>query len=284
MNPERWVDALVVARPGVPSALALRAIRGLLLPIVRVLHRPTLSGLEHLPDGPYLLVANHSGCAAIAEINAFVALYVERFGATRPLAGFAHPISFVVWPLTWIMRQVGGIPSTYRAAEGALAAGVPVLVFPGGDHDALRPIWLANRVDFAGRVGFLKIARAANVPIVPLGIHGSHYTAPPLVRARVLSYLALWPRVFGVKRYAITLLGVLGALAIAALVPLAWPWRALLVWAWLASPLQLLPWIPWRVRLRIGAPLAPETLFAGDDLAPALRTVEQAIERLVREP
>jgi 1-acyl-sn-glycerol-3-phosphate acyltransferase len=278
----RWVDGVEVAAPGVASPFALRAVRTVLLPLVRVLHRPTLEGLEHLPDGPFLLVANHSGCSGIAEISSFVARYVERFGGTKRLAGFAHPISFAVWPLTWLMRQIGGIPSTYRAAEAALAAGVPILLFPGGDHDALRPVWQASCVDFAGRVGFLRIARQARVPIVPLGIQGSHFTAPPLLRARSLSYVALWPRLFGIKRYSITLLGVLGAVAMALWVPLAWPWRLLLAWAWMASPLSLLPWVPWRVRMRIGRPLTPEALFADDDLPRALAVVERAVEDLVR--
>lgn len=164
---------------------------------------------------------------------------MERFGGERPIAGFAHPISFTAWPLTWIMKQVGGIPSTYAAAEAMLAAGVPILLFPGGDQDALRPVWRAFDVDFGGRLGILRIARTMNVPIVPLGIRGSYFTAPPLVRAHFLSWLAIWPRLFGIKRFTNTVLGVLGALAIAAWVPYAWPWRALIAWAWLA---------PWRRR------------------------------------
>jgi len=146
-------------------------------------------------------------------------------------------------------------------------------------------VWRALDVDFGGRLGFLRIARKMNVPIVPLGIRGSHFTAPPLLRAHLLSWLAVWPRLFGIKRFTITALGVLGALAIARWVPYAWPWRALLVWAWLASPLSLLPWMPWSVRLRIGPPLpplAPEQLFATDDLPRALAQVERAVEAVVR--
>jgi len=66
----------------------------------------------------------------LAEINSFIACWVERFGGDRPIAGYAHPISFTAWPLTWFMKQIGGIPSTYAAAEATLAAGVPILRFP----------------------------------------------------------------------------------------------------------------------------------------------------------
>ena len=82
----------------------------------RRLLAPVLEGVEHLPRGPFLLVANHSGCLGLAEINSFIACWVERFGGERPIAGYAHPISFTAWPLTWFMKQIGGIPSTYAAA------------------------------------------------------------------------------------------------------------------------------------------------------------------------
>jgi 1-acyl-sn-glycerol-3-phosphate acyltransferase len=55
-----------------------------------------------------------------------------------------------------------------------------VLIFPGGDHEAFRPVWQAYRVDMANRKGFLRIARRAWVPIVPLGIRGSQFALPIL--------------------------------------------------------------------------------------------------------
>jgi 1-acyl-sn-glycerol-3-phosphate acyltransferase len=221
---------------------------------------------------------------ALAELNSFMALYAERFGASRPLAGFVLPLSFLVWPISRVLPHIGAIPSTYAAAESTLAAGVPILVFPGGDYEVLRPLWQAHHVDFGGRLGFLRIAQKARVPIVPMGIRGSHFTAPPLVRSKLLAYLAVWPRFAGLKRWAITVLGVLGALAIFQWVPLAWPWRAVLAWAFMASPLALLPWVPWRIRMRIGPAIAPETLFdegGPDELLRALPIVEQAVQRLV---
>ena len=53
------------------------------------------------------------------------------------------------------MARLGAIPSTYDAALGALSQGVPVLVFPGGDIDATRPVWRARRVDFGGSTAYI---------------------------------------------------------------------------------------------------------------------------------
>ncbi len=266
-----------------------RVIRGVVRPLVGLLFRPTLHGAGHLPsEGPYLLVANHSAGMGIAEIASIAALWVERFDRERSLAGFAHPIGFRFWPMRNLMRALGTVPSTYEDAFDTLAAGVPLLVFPGGDHETLRPVWQANCVDFGGRTGFLRIAREAGVPIVPLGIRGSHYTAPMLLRARWLAWVLVIPRAVGLERWGISLLGVLGTIPIL-LAPLPLLARLVLTVVWLASPLSLLPWVPWTIRLQIGEPLAPEQLFPphpdqhdDDSLQAALVTVEESVQALVR--
>lgn len=257
---------------GVPSPFAVRTLTRVVLPIVRVLHRATLEGTEHLPVGPFLLVGNHPSSMGVPEFLSFMALYVARFGDTRPLAGFAYAATFKWWPLSRLFPHIGAIPSTYEAAEATLAAGVPIVVFPGGDHEGFRPWWKANRVDFAGRVGFLRIAQKAGIPIVPMAIRGM--TAPMLVRSRVLPYLAVWPRFAGVKRYGLSVLGVIGAATLLAFVPLSWPFRALLAWAWAASPLALLPWLPVRITIRIGPALATDS---------SLTAVEAAVQALLNK-
>jgi 1-acyl-sn-glycerol-3-phosphate acyltransferase len=198
----------------------------------------------------------------------------------------AHPVSFNSWPARIWLLEAGAIPSTYDAALAALRANVPVIVFPGGDLDASRPIWLANRVVFGNRVGFLKIARTANVPIVPLGIRGSHFTAPVLFRSQWLGRALILPWLLGLKRFPVTLLGVLVALVIALVAaPRIGPWwTTAIVWLWISLPLSHLPWIPWRVRLRLGPAIAPRELFgdaSDESLEKAQRIVVSAIEALV---
>lgn len=250
------------------------------------MHRPQLHGVEHLPtDRPYLLVANHSAGVAMSEIFAFMALWLERFGVERPIAGFTHPIGLKLFPASLLLRDVGAVPSTYEAARETLGRGVPLLVFPGGDHESLRPFWQAHRVDFGGRRGFLRIARDAGVPIVPMGIRGSHLSVPVLWRSRyVLPNALLLPRMVGLKRWALTALGAAGAAAL--LLGPAWslPVRLVATWAWLNSPLIFAPIVPTTIRMRIGPPIEPSTLFASGDLDEALRHVESAVQTLVDEP
>jgi 1-acyl-sn-glycerol-3-phosphate acyltransferase len=278
-----WAKDIKIDQPGVIAPWVSRVSNSMLYPLVRLLFRARLRGIENLPhDKPFLLVANHSAGAGIAEIMSFIALYLRHAGSQRRLAGFALPQGFSVFPLSLLLRSIGAIPSTYDAAQQTVGQGVPILIFPGGDHETMRPVWQANRVDFGGRTGFLKIARDAGVPIVPLGIHGSHYTCPVFLRAQWLAWALVVPRLIGLKRWGISLTGLLGAVAIFACVPLAIEWRALIAWLWLGSPLVFLPIVPWRITMTIGAAIEPEQLYYGtDDLPAALKQVEQTIERLM---
>lgn len=289
MDLNRLVDGLHLPHPGRVSPAFARIAAGLVRPLVRLCHRPSLSGLEHLPrDRPFLLVGNHSGGLGLAEITCLLALYLEQAGPDRPLAGFAHPLAFRVFPFAQFLHGMGAVPATYAAAERTLAAGTALLVFPGGDHETMRPIWQANRVDFGGRVGFLRVARTAGVDIVPMGIRGGHMTAPVLLRSRLLAWLLVLPRLLGIKRWGLSALGLVGALALVALLPLAWPWRLAAVAAWLTSPLAFTPWLPWTVRIRVGPPIAAAELFSDGgsavDLARALAQVQAAVQELVDRP
>jgi 1-acyl-sn-glycerol-3-phosphate acyltransferase len=284
----RWTQHAPVAHPGVVTPLARALLVRVLYPIVRVLHRARLEGVEHLPEGTgFLLVGNHPPSLGVAEFGALMALYARRAGAQRPLAGYAHAASFGWWPISWVFRQIGAIPSTYEAAEAALGAGVSVAMFPGGDHEGFRPFWRAREVDLAGRLGFLKIARRARVPVVPMAIVGT--TAPLLLGSRLLATLFVWPRVSGVRRMSLSALAILGAAALVVLLPLPLPWAALVACLWVASPLALLPWLPARITIRVGQPipwaeLFPEAPTSGDGdavLRLALARVQGEIQALV---
>lgn len=269
--------------PGEIHPRIAELVRSVLGPLTKVLHRPTLDGIENLPEGPFLLVANHGAGVGASELACLAALYVEQVGVGRKLAGFAHPIAFRFPWFSTFMRNVGAVPSTYEAGKATLAAGIPLLVFPGGDHETLRPFWEHDVVTFGGRKGFLKMARAANVPIVPLGIRGAHLTVPILWRSRhVLPYLLVTPRLFGIKRWGVSALAALGA---GVLLTRRWhpAIRALSTLAWLGSPLTFLPVVPMTIRMRIGAPIAPSELFTDEDpeLDRARDRVEGAVQSLV---
>ncbi len=276
--------------PGRFAPWMLKVLGGPIGGLLGALWRPEISGLENLPqEGAYLLVANHSG-SGVAEAQALALVWRRRFGGERPMASLAHPLAMMTPGVGHVLASVGCVPSTRRDALEALGDGVPVLVFPGGDHEAWRPIWQANRVDLAGRKGFLKVALEAGVPIVPMGIVGSHYTLPILWRSRLLARVLVWPRLLGLKQMPITLLGVAGAGALLAwLGPwLGWGWASVAALLWLTCPpLFFVPIVPWSIKIRVGKPLRTGRgdfiLFkkAGKSLDAAYLQVESVLQNII---
>ena len=66
-----------------------------------------------------------------------------------------------------MLLKTGFIKANPENAANALRAGHLVVVFPGGDYDAMRPTLRQNTIDFAGRKGYVRTAIEAGVPIVP---------------------------------------------------------------------------------------------------------------------
>lgn len=278
------------APTGTFSPWVVRGLELFVARIVRLLWRPVATGWENLPDeGAYLIVANHSASGA-AESLVLATLWLERFENQRPVAPMVHALAYAAPGIGDLLGSIGAIPSTRSELYRALEEGIPVLIFPGGDHESFRPIWQANQVDLAGRRGFLRAARAADVPIVPLGIQGSHYTVPFLWRTSLLPKFLIWPMFLGVKRMPIGLLNVaLASLTCAWIAPLwGWGWAALGAILWIyAVPLWWFPWVPWKIKMRFGEPLSPAQLFSDrdtdDDVSGAYERVEGTLQRLVDE-
>ncbi len=287
MKPQFFADRARVAHPGQVAPWLQRAANALIAPAVGLLFRPSFTHPERLPrDQPFLLIANHSGGMALAEGFCFLSCYLKTFGPDRPLSALAHPFSFFFPVLRRLIAALGVAPSSYAHAYDILGRGIPLLIFPGGDHEVSRPFWLANHVDFNGRKGFLRIAREANVPIVPMGITGSHNTAPILWRSRlVLPWLLVVPRLFGLKRFPLSLLGLVGTVGIlaAAWGSLGW-WSVALVYLWFYSLLPFAPIVPSTITFHLGKPIPPSELFvSGDeDLAQAYELVEGRVQELLR--
>jgi 1-acyl-sn-glycerol-3-phosphate acyltransferase len=144
----------------------------------RALHayfRAQVHGLERLPSGPFLAVGNHSGAGLIPDTLVWLAAYHDA-GRATPLLTLAHDQMFDAFPRplkAWVAR-FGAIRADRELALAALRSGYALQVYPGGDHDACRPFSQRNRVVFAGRRGYVALARAAGVPIVPVAAVGGH--------------------------------------------------------------------------------------------------------------
>jgi len=150
--------------------------------------RAEVRGLERVPkDGPVLFVGNHSGGNITPDTAVFLLAFNTHFGVERSLYVLAHSL-VTSWPLLgkWLERW-GTLTANPLAARRALDAGACVLVYPGGDVEVHRPWKARYRVDFADRTGFIRLARQARVPIVPVVSCGGHSTYFPLTNGRSIA-------------------------------------------------------------------------------------------------
>jgi len=154
--------------------------------------RGEVRGLGNIPEhGPVLLVGNHSGGNVPPDTFLFTLAFSTYFGVERRFHQLAHNL-VLAFPVGRMLRPYGTVAASREHAQRALGAGAAVLVYPGGDWEVHRPIWERNRIDLAGRKGFIQLALDEGAPIVPVVSIGGQETALFLARGdRVASALGI---------------------------------------------------------------------------------------------
>jgi 1-acyl-sn-glycerol-3-phosphate acyltransferase len=167
--------------------------------------RARVRQLENIPEeGPVLLVGNHSGGNLTPDTSVFTLAFSTYFGVERRFHQLAHNLVLSMPGLGWL-RKYGTVAATPANAERALDAGAALLVYPGGDYEVHRPTWESAKVDFAGRKGFVRLAKQKGVPIVPVVSVGGQETALFLTRGEGLAKALGLDRMFRLKVLPISL-------------------------------------------------------------------------------
>jgi 1-acyl-sn-glycerol-3-phosphate acyltransferase len=127
-----------------------------------------VSGLEHVPEGGALFVMNHAfGWDAMLPMAAIRKQTGRRVWALGEHLWWKLPI------MRTLAARVGTVDGTPAHAQELLEAGELVLVMPGGMREALKPVELRYRLLWGERMGFVRCAHRARVPIVPIAAIGS---------------------------------------------------------------------------------------------------------------
>lgn len=156
----------------------VRALLPLFERVARSYLRARVEGDEHVRPGPALYVANHNGGIMGPDLFSTMSLLWRRLGPEAPLYAMAHDFAMRrVTPLGRVLQRIGGMRAHRENALRALRAGGSVLAYPGGDLDAYRTFAARDRVVFGARAGFVRVARDAGVPIVPIVTQGAHRSA-----------------------------------------------------------------------------------------------------------
>jgi len=146
-------------------------------------------GWHRLPSEASLLVGIHGGSSLPVDAMTLVLGWKRRFGAERILHATSHDVLMAAPVIGDYFRANGAIPPSREAMAKALDAGRDVLLYPGGEQDAMRNWRKRDRAVLAGRKGFVRFAIRQGVPIVPVATVGGHDTVFVLSEGR---FLAKW--------------------------------------------------------------------------------------------
>jgi 1-acyl-sn-glycerol-3-phosphate acyltransferase len=176
-----------------------------LMPIMEKYFRIQYLGLEHLPERPFLGVANHSGGIMVLDSILWVGKYLlddrrpymlslvhSALGTLNTLPGFP------------LLQKLGMQAASRPMARRALREGFALYVCPGGERDNFRNFTDRNKINFYGHKGYVRMALEAGVPIVPIVAVGSHETMFVLWDGRELSQLLGLDKLFQLHVFPLT--------------------------------------------------------------------------------
>ena len=167
-----------------PNQGLLRAQKPVWDRLCKYYFRLETSGWDRLPEETSLLIGNHSGGSLTMDAWTFVFDWWRRFGTERVLHPTAHDVLMAAPGLGDYFRQCGVIPASRQGVGAALDAGCDVIIWPGGDLDAMRNWRRRDEAVLGGRKGFVRQAIRSGVPIVPVASIGGHDTAFVLSEGR----------------------------------------------------------------------------------------------------
>jgi 1-acyl-sn-glycerol-3-phosphate acyltransferase len=139
--------------------------------------RVSVQGASHVPAGPVLLVANHSGALPLDGPVLQQALSRER-PDLQEARWLVEDQVFHAPMLGTLMNRLGAVRACPENALRLLDELRPVIVFPEGIQGLSKPFAQRYQLKRFGRGGFVKLALRTGAPIVPVAIVGAEETAP----------------------------------------------------------------------------------------------------------
>ncbi len=143
--------------------------------------RVTVQGIERLPRGPCLIVANHSGALPIDGPMLHTAIRRERPDLEEPRWLVEDQVFYAPFVGT-LLNRLGAIRASPENAQRLLDEGRPVIVFPEGIHGIGKPFQQRYQLKRFGRGGFVKLAIRMGVPIIPAAVIGAEESLPLLAK------------------------------------------------------------------------------------------------------
>jgi len=238
---------------------------------VRRYFRAEVRGLEGIPSGPALFVGNHSSGIIAPDVLTFGAALYRAGGLASLPYGLGHEVTISLPLVHQLVVPWGAVRASHQNAHRLFSRGEKVLVYPGGDLEAVRPYQHRDRIVFGGRRGYVRLALRERVPIIPVVTAGSHATFIVLHDGRFLARCLGMNRLLRLRVCPITLS---------------------IPWGLTVGPLLAYIPYPTRILTEVLEPIRfePEGPEAASDAEHVRRcaarveaTMQSALERLARE-
>lgn len=204
-------------------------------------------GLENLPKGKAMVVANHSGQLPFDGFMLALALLIDAEPARIPRGMMDYWVPSLPF-ISDIFSRSGAVVGSPLNCLDLLAADQCIMVFPEGTRGLGKPYSKRYQLQNFGS-GFMRLAIEGRAPIVPVGIIGAEDLYPGAFNIKLLAKL------FGTPYFPVT------------------PLVAML------GPLGTLP-LPIQITIRFGKPLT----FTGDpdmtdnEISPLVKQVKDLIQ------
>ncbi|RKI72558.1 acyltransferase [Corallococcus sp. AB049A] len=143
--------------------------------------RVSVEGVDQVPRGASILVANHSGALPYDGLVMAQALQRERPDLLES-RWLVEDQVFHAPMLGTLFNRLGAVRASPENALRLLDEHRPLVVFPEGYQGASKPFAERYRLKRFGRGGFVKLALRTGAPIVPVAIVGAEETSPLLGR------------------------------------------------------------------------------------------------------
>jgi 1-acyl-sn-glycerol-3-phosphate acyltransferase len=196
--------------------------------------RAEVRGLDRIPDGAALYVGNHNAGLLTPDSFLFGAAVARERGVADVPFGLGHEVAISLPIVHQVIVPLGAVRASHETAHELFERGHKVIVYPGGDIDAMRPFPDRHRIRFGGRRGYVRLALREGVPILPVVAAGAHEALVILTDGAPLA------RLVGLDR--MLRIGVCP-------VSLCLPWGL-----WIGPPLLYWPW-PTRILIEILPPI-----------------------------
>jgi len=150
--------------------------------------RAQCDGIEKLPAGPVMLVANHGSHSLSWDGANIVSACLLEGDPPRLVHGMAEHVLMRLPILGRVASRIGAVDGTPEACSSLLRAGAVVLTFPEGTRALSRRFAQRYQLSPFGH-GFMHVALATRAPIVPVAVIGSEEEAPLLAQPQWLRKL-----------------------------------------------------------------------------------------------